>query len=346
MSHARQRWCPRYSGQVWQGPVPGHLGWSHLATIDEEDHADFRLRNKAYIRGSIVETARLIDNAGIGDIDDFPKNQTQRNQERRMDFIELDGAALRYELSGNGGRTLVLVHEMGGSLESWDDVARQFPDSRQVLRYDSRGAGMSQKVRGELAIDTMAEDIAALLDHIGIAGKVALAGIAVGGAIALHFAARYPERTSGVVVGSPATGIAPDRRAAVLERVAKIEAAGMAFAVEDSMNNGYPTELRGDIKRFERYRARWLGNDPSSYATVYRMLAATDIEDELTRLRCPVLVIGGSLDRTRPPQLAKALASAIPSARYVEARTGHYMAVQTPDLIFDCVDEFLRTVSA
>jgi 3-oxoadipate enol-lactonase len=40
------------------------------------------------------------------------------------------------------------------------------------------------------------------------------------------------------------------------------------------------------------------------------------------------------------------LASAIPSARYVEARTGHYMAVQTPDLIFDCVDEFLRTVSA
>src|SRR3982075_1777886 len=223
-----------------------------------------------------------------------------------MDFIELDGVTLRCELSGKGDRTLVLVHEMGGSLESWDDVAPRFAESRRVLRYDTRGAGMSQKVRGELGIDTMADDIAALLDALGIAGKVALAGIAVGGAIALHFAARYPERTSAVAVGSPATGVEPDRRAALLERVARLEAAGMAFAVEDSMQNGYAPELRGDIRRFERFRARWLGNDPASYATIWRMLAGTDMQGELAKLRCPVLVIGGSLDRVRPPPLAEA----------------------------------------
>jgi 3-oxoadipate enol-lactonase len=263
-----------------------------------------------------------------------------------MEFVELNGAGLRYELRGKGERTLVLVHEMGGSLESWDDVASQFPESRQVLRYDSRGAGLSQKVRGELHIDTMADDIAALLDHNGIAGKVALAGIAVGGAIALHFAARYPARASAVAVGSPATGIEPDRRAAVLERVARFEAAGMAFAVEDSMRNGYPTELRGDIRRFQQYRARWLGNDPLSYATVYRMLAATDMQDELTSLRCPVLVIGGSLDRTRPPAVSQAVAKAMPNAGYHEVRTGHYMAVQTPDLIFDCIASFLDVIDA
>jgi 3-oxoadipate enol-lactonase len=263
-----------------------------------------------------------------------------------MDFIELDGVTLRYELSGKGDRTLVLVHEMGGSLESWDDVAPRFAESRRVLRYDTRGAGLSQKVRGELGIDTMADDIAALLDHLGIAGKVALAGIAVGGAIALHFAARYPARTSAVAAGSPATGIAPDRRAGFLERVAKVEAAGMALVVEDSMRNGYAPELRGNIGRFERFRARWLGNDPVSYATISRMLAATEMQDELTGLRCPVLVIGGSLDRVRPPPLAEAVAKAIPGARYIEVATGHYMAVQTPDLIFDCIGEFLTTVGA
>lgn len=263
-----------------------------------------------------------------------------------MEYIELDGVALRYELSGSGDHTLVLVHEMGGSLESWDDIAPRFAKSRRVLRYDTRGAGMSQKVRGELGIDTMAEDIVALLDHRGIKGKVALAGIAVGGAIALHFAARYPERTSAVAVGSPATGIEQDRRAAVLERVARLEAAGMAFAVADSMQNGYGPELRGDLKRFERYRARWLGNDPLSYATIYRMLAGTDMQDELTRLRCPVLVIGATLDRTRPPAISEAVAKAIPGARYTELRTGHYMAAQTPDLISDCIDEFLKAVGA
>jgi 3-oxoadipate enol-lactonase len=263
-----------------------------------------------------------------------------------MDFIELDGVALRYELSGKGERTLVLVHEMGGSLESWDEVVPRFTESRRVLRYDTRGAGLSQKVRGELGLDTMADDIAALLDALGIAGQVALAGIAVGGAIALHFAARFPGRTSAVMVGSPATGIAPDRRAAALERLARIEAGGMAVAVENAMLNGYAPELRGDIKRFERFQARWLGNDPASYATIWRMLAGADMQDELTRLRCPVLVIGGSLDRVRPPALAQEIANAIPGARYVEVRTGHYMAVQTPDLISDCIDEFLRTVDA
>jgi 3-oxoadipate enol-lactonase len=192
----------------------------------------------------------------------------------------------------------------------------------------------------------MAGDIAGLLDALGIAGKVALAGVALGGAIALHFAARYPERTSAVAVSSPATGIAAERRAAALERLTKIEAAGMAFAVADSMQNGYAPELRGDIARFERYRARWLGNDPASYATIWRMLAGLDIEDELAGLRCPVLVIGGSLDRVRPPALAQATANAIPGARYIEIPSGHYMAVQTPDLFSDCIDKFLTSVGA
>ena len=263
-----------------------------------------------------------------------------------MDFIELDGVALRYELSGKGERTLVLVHEMGGSLESWDDVVPRFTASRRVLRYDTRGAGLSQKARGELGLDTMAADIKALLDALEITGKVALAGVAVGGAIALHFAARYPERTSAVVVGSPATGIAPDRRVAALERVTQIETAGMALAVESAMLNGYAPELRGDLGRFQRFQARWLGNDPGSYATIWRMLAGADMQDELTGLRCPVLVIGGSLDRVRPPPLAKAVAKTIPGAQYIEVRTGHYMAVQTPDLISDCIEDFLETLDA
>lgn len=263
-----------------------------------------------------------------------------------MDFVELDGVALRYELSGRGDRTLVLVHEMGGSLESWDEIAPQFARSRRVLRYDTRGAGLSQKVRGELSLDTMAADISVLLDTLKITGKVALAGVAVGGAIALHFAARYPERTSAVAVGSPATGITLDRRPAALERLAGIETNGMAFVVEDAMLNGYAPELRGNAGQFEQFRARWLGNDPGSYAAIWRMLANAEMQDELGRLRCPVLVIGGSLDRVRPPPFAQAVAKAIPGARYVELRTGHYMSLQTPDLIANCIEEFLKSVDA
>jgi 3-oxoadipate enol-lactonase len=57
-------------------------------------------------------------------------------------------------------------------------------------------------------------------------------------------------------------------------------------------------------------------------------------------------VIGGSFDRVRPPALTKTTADTIPGARYVELRTGHYMSVQTPDLIFECIDGFLTAVGA
>lgn len=263
-----------------------------------------------------------------------------------MNYIEVNGVGLRYELSGAGEHLLVLVHEMGGTLESWDEVAPHLALSRRVLRYDTRGAGMSQKIRGELHVDTMSDDIAALLDALDIKGKVALAGVAVGGATALHFAARYPQRASAVVVGSPATGLPPERRAAGLERAAKMERDGMSGAVEDSMMSGYAPELRSDAGRFARFRARWLGNDPGSFAALYRMLATTDMEDELRGLDCPVLVIGATFDRVRPPAAAEAVAKLIPGARYVELPTGHFMAAATPELIADTIGTFLNSTRA
>jgi 3-oxoadipate enol-lactonase len=120
----------------------------------------------------------------------------------------------------------------------------------------------------------------------------------------------------------------------------------MAPVVDAAMLNGYAPELRADTERFERFRARWLGNDPSSYATIWRMLANADMQDTLTRIKCPALVIGGSFDRVRPPPMAQDVAKAIPGARYIELATGHYMAVQTPGLIANCIDEFLRSVNA
>src|ERR1700751_6104215 len=108
-----------------------------------------------------------------------------------MNFLEVNGTALRYEVSGSGERAVVLVHEMGGTLESWDGVAPLLARHRRVMRYDTRGAGLSQKGRGALAIDTMTDDLIGLMDTAGMA-KAALAGVAVGGAIALNTALRHP----------------------------------------------------------------------------------------------------------------------------------------------------------
>ena len=262
-----------------------------------------------------------------------------------MDFVEVNGTALRYELTGAAASaaTMVLIHEMGGTLESFDGVVPLLTGNRRVLRYDTRGAGLSQKIRGAVSIDTMVDDLAALLDAVGVAGKVALAGVAVGGAIALHAAVRCPERVAAVVVSSPATGIARDRRPAVMALLERIDRDGMPAAAH-SHDASYPAALRGDSARFAAFRARWLGNDPSSYAAIYRMLAATDLRPELPNIACPALVLACALDGTRPPALVEPVARAIPGAHYAVLHTGHYAAVQTPELYARAITDFCSAV--
>ncbi len=62
----------------------------------------------------------------------------------------------------------VLVHEMGGSLKSWDDLYATLAGEITLLRYDTRCAGLSEKFPGELSIDDHVADLAALLDVLHI----------------------------------------------------------------------------------------------------------------------------------------------------------------------------------
>ena len=262
-----------------------------------------------------------------------------------MPWVESNGAALRYDLSGDGPRTIVLVHEMGGTLESWSEVVPKLAGAYRVLRYDTRGAGLSEKVRGALSIDTMADDVVGLLAALKIDGKVAIAGIAVGGAIAIRYAARHPDRTAALIAMGPATGVPADRRPAILALAEGLERDGVRPGMEPTLDASYPQEMRGDTARFETVRAQRLGNDPSSYAAVYRMLANLDMESDFARIGCPTLVLAGRLDGLRPPALVEPIARAIPGAKFQVLETAHFMAWQSPALVAETMTAFLAEVA-
>ena len=178
---------------------------------------------------------------------------------------------------------------------------------RRVLRYDTRGAGLSEKIRGALSIDTMTDDLVALLDALGITEKVALAGIAVGGAIALHTAFRLPERVAAVIVTSPATSIPPANRAAVLARVDAVRARGparrgrcdrrqrLSGRAARRRGSASPASARAGSPTIRSASRRSTGCSPTWTCT-----------PELAAITCPVLVIGGEFDRGRPPSRGRA----------------------------------------
>ncbi len=259
-----------------------------------------------------------------------------------MDWVDINGTSLRYDVIGDGPADLVLVHEMGGTLESWDGVLPALLPGRRILRYDTRGAGQSEKLRAAVTFHTMASDIKALLDAEGISGKVALAGCAVGAGIALTFAGSYPERAAAVIAMAPATGMAAARREGVLASVAATEAAGMRAAVETSFANSYPPEVRHDAEMYRRFRARWMAGDPNSYAAIYRMLVNAELGDTLAAITCPVHCIAGTHDKLRPPAVVEPIAAAIPGATFAAIESGHFMAVQTPVLVAAAINGFLR----
>ena len=259
-----------------------------------------------------------------------------------MPWIEANGASLRYELSGSGKDTLVLMHEAGGCLESYADALPGLEKEFRVLRYDQRGFGFSEKVR-ELTFESVVADLAGLLDALTITAPVYVAGCAMGADFAVGFAARHPARVAKLAVASPNIGSNAARNAPSVERAALVEREGIRSAMTASHERSYPEHLRArDRERFQRYQSRWVCNTPASFAASARMMSTVDLTPEYAKIQAPTLVIGAMHDTQRPPEKAQQVASAITGATYVLADTGHFMNLETPQLFADTVLGFFK----
>ena len=125
-------------------------------------------------------------------------------------WIEVNGVQLRYDYLPGPSLALVLVHEMGGMLESWDDIIPILSGKVTLLRYDQRGAGLSEKPRTPFAIEDAADDLAMLAETLLPDVRTVVVGAAVGGAIAATFAVRHPDKIKALILLAPATELAVD----------------------------------------------------------------------------------------------------------------------------------------
>ena len=258
-----------------------------------------------------------------------------------MPWIESNGASLRYELNGSGKDTVVLMHEAGGCLESFDEAAPLLEKDFRVLRYDQRGFGFAEKAR-ELTLEGVVADLAGLLDGLKIDGPVNIAGCAMGSDFAVAFAARHPQRVAKLALASP--NIGPTRSTArSTERAALVEREGVRAAVDTSLDLSSPEHLRArDRERFRRFRARWVCNTPASFGALSKMMSTTDLTADYSKIKAKTLVIGATHDVQRPSTVAQQVAKAIDGATYVEADTGHFMNVKTPELFAQTVGKFFK----
>lgn len=263
-----------------------------------------------------------------------------------MRWFETDGVVLRYDIRHGKGPYLVLVHEMGGSIESWDGVLSQLPPDQGVVLPEMRGMGQSQKISEACTLSQIAADVAALLDHLEIAGPVVISGCAIGGAVALRFALDYPERCLAVAPLDPAANVVDGGHANVQALADRMAQSGMRPIEPILLDRTYPERYRlRNPGHFATVRGRWYANDPVSFAHFFRMLAASDLRPELAALRCPVWYGSGLHDALRPPAYVRDLAARTPGALVRDLDAGHHVADHAPQEVAQMLTELVAAVT-
>jgi 3-oxoadipate enol-lactonase len=248
-------------------------------------------------------------------------------------MLEVAGGRLHYEVSGSGV-PIVLIHGFTLDTRMWDDQIRALADIATVIRYDLRGFG--QSVRDDHTVYTHADDLWRLVDHLDL-GRVALAGLSMGGRIAIEATLAAAHRvTSLVLLDAVLDGIAWDDEsergmAAIGDG---LRTGGLPAAKAAWLRHGFftPAQRQPDsATRLEQMVAdysgqAWIGHDPyASHPGTQRMLSTLSV---------PTTVVVGELDVPCFHQMADVLAANIPGARkIVVADAGHMVNMEDPTTV-------------
>ncbi len=256
-------------------------------------------------------------------------------------FVDTNGVSLHYELAGSRGHSVVLIHELGGTLHSWDAVAPRLAEYFRVLRYDQRGAGASEKVRHEFTNDILVDDFEALAAAVGLPPPYHFVTVAAAATQALRFLEKYPDRVGALVLCNPAPGVDPSRAAVLDERAAFAAREGMRASLPTTLALSYPPHL-GERASYEAYLGRYLANDPVCFGFAFRALARTNMLHMLPLIRRPVMVVAGRHDSVRPHAGSAELAKKIPGARFeLIDDGGHFLPTQAPQALLAWLQDFL-----
>ncbi len=259
-----------------------------------------------------------------------------------------DGASIGYTLhQGDGSHRIALVHSLAMDRGFWDGVVAKLDGKADVLVYDCRGHGASDKPDAPYSVEQFADDLADLMTAVGWNDAV-IAGASMGGCVALAFAAAYPERTSGLGLIDTTAFYGDDAPAKWAERADKAVEGGMAALVEFQKTRWFGDTFReANADTVQRALDVFLANDVKAYARTCHMLGACDKRSALPDLAMPVRILVGEEDYATPIAMAEAMKAEIPGARMqVIEKARHFTPLEVPGVVADTLEGLLREAAS
>lgn len=276
------------------------------------------------------------------------------------DTIALHGHEVAYRLHGNGDETLLLIHGMAGSSDTWRRVMPTLSGSHTVIAPDLPGHGRSADAGGDYSVGAFANIIRDLLVSLDL-GPVTVVGQSLGGGVAMQFAYQNPQLCNRLVLvssGGLGRSVNPLLRLLSLPGSGHVLAATTPWFVRDT-GNRLRRWLGERGIRADRIDEMWRAFDSLGDADTRRSFLRTlrsviDFDGQavnaLDRLyltdALPTMVVWGGDDRIIPSTHVESARSAMPTARVeILDGVGHFPQVERPEQLIALLGDFIATTT-
>ena len=265
-----------------------------------------------------------------------------------MSFVEINNIKLYYEDHGEGF-PLVLISGFGSDCASWDAILPYLKDYYRIIRFDNRGVGRSDAPDEFYNVETMADDVAALMNCLQI-DQACICGHSMGTSIALNLALKYPAKINKMILchGFPKINALSRVVFDLIDRMIDTRCDPeilcdffvpwcYANATLANLNNHPEVQERCDYFKNTEY--------PQTLPGFKRQLGALlsfDIGNELQKITVPTLIIAGDKDILTPVEDSQYLADHLASGILrIMQDVGHMSVIEKPKESSEIINDFL-----
>jgi 3-oxoadipate enol-lactonase/4-carboxymuconolactone decarboxylase len=257
-----------------------------------------------------------------------------------MPFATRDGVRLYWKLDGAADKPpLVLLNSIGTDMALWDAAVPHLLPAFRLLRVDTRGHGASDAPILDYDMGMLADDVVAVMDAAGI-GAAAVAGVSLGGMIAMQLALDHPARTSALAL--ICTSAAMDVAAWTL-RIETVRAQGTAAIAEMAVGRFLSAPYATQHPEIADSLVRAIRNQPDAgYAGAGAAIRDMALVDRIAGITIPALVVTGHVDVSTPYEgHGERLLATLPDARHVVLASAHLPPIEAPAPLAATLRRFL-----